>query len=264
MTRPRRGASFWAVFLIVLGVILLLQNLDAIGHVYVGPVILIGLGIAVVASAVFGRSGTGASGGAIPLDGATSATIRIDHGAGELRLTAGASPGNLLDGEFFGSVEQVVNRSGDRLDVRIRADRDVWEWWWANRRGLDWRIALASDVPTSLEIHAGASSSDLNLHDLAVTDLVLETGASKTEITAPARGRSSVRVRAGAASVRIRIPGGTAARIERGGLGLASLDVDTHRFPSLGGNVYQSPDYGDAADRVDVRVEGGAASFSVA
>jgi hypothetical protein len=263
LNRPPRRADFWATLLIGLGILLLLRNLDLIGDVAVAPVILIVVGLAVLGSAVFGRSGTKASAGAIPLDGAASATIRIDHGAGELRIAAGPAPGNLLDGQFLGPVEQQVHRAGDRVDVRIKADSGVWDWWWANRRGLDWRIAIASGVPTSLEIHAGASSSDLDLHDLAVTDLLLETGASKTEVTAPARGRSSVRVRAGAASVRIRIPGSTAARIESGGLGLASLAVDQRRFPSLGGNVYQSPGYDEAADRVDVRVEGGAASFSV-
>ena len=55
----------------------------------------------------------------------------------------------------------------------------------------------------------------LDLRDLKVTDLKLETGASATEVTLPASaGFTRVKVQAGAARVDMRVPGGVAARIK--------------------------------------------------
>ncbi len=68
-------------------------------------------------------------------------------------------------------------------------------------------------------------------------------------------------VDAGAASVAFVVPDGVAARISAD-TGLASVNVDTRRFPSAGGG-YESPDYASATDRLDLRIKGGLAEFTV-
>jgi len=67
--------------------------------------------------------------------------------------------------------------------------------------------------------------------------------------------------RSGAATVRIRVPDGVAARI-RPSLGAATLNVRGARFPWQGG-TYQSPDYDTAANRVDLDIDAGAATIDV-
>jgi hypothetical protein len=59
----------------------------------------------------------------------------------------------------------------------------------------------------------------------------------------------------------LRVPPGVAARVE-GVMGLGKPDVDTARFPKVDGG-YQSSDFAQAADRVDVRVDGGVGSVTV-
>jgi hypothetical protein len=93
--------------------------------------------------------------------------------------------------------------------------------------------------------------------------LILETGASSTEIDLPERaGTTSVRVRAGAAGVVLNVPRGVAARV-RGSAGIATIDVDTRRFPHVGEKEYRSPDFDTAANRVDIDIETGVGSVAV-
>jgi len=103
----------------------------------------------------------------------------------------------------------------------------------------------------------------LNLRDLQVKELYLQTGASATEIDMPARaGEVRATLRSGAASVVVRIPENVAAQIHTHG-GLSSVSVDTQRFPQVGEGDFRSPDYGMAANRIDLDVETGVGSFRV-
>ncbi len=113
-----------------------------------------------------------------------------------------------------------------------------------------------------LKCETGASKSVLDLRDLKVSELKLETGASATEVTLPANaGYTRVKVQAGAARVDIRVPGGVAARVKASGA-LASVNVDETRFPGFD-NRYQSPDYETAANKVDIDVETGVGAVTI-
>jgi hypothetical protein len=95
-----------------------------------------------------------------------------------------------------------------------------------------------------------------------VTELKLKSGASSTQMTLPAHaGHTRAQIESGAASVNVRIPEGVAARI-RTRAGLASIQVDTQRFPRSG-EYYQSPDYEAAEHRVDLDVQTGVGSVDV-
>ncbi len=85
-------------------------------------------------------------------------------------------------------------------------------------------------VPTALTLNVGANKSMLDLRDLNLTDLKLETGASDTHVTLPARGRYRADFDLGAASLNITIPDGLSARI-RASVGVADFKVDESRFP---------------------------------
>jgi hypothetical protein len=78
----------------------------------------------------------------------------------------------------------------------------------------------------------------------------------------PAHGVSLLDVEAGAASVNIRVPEGTAARI-RAEQGVNSVKVDTTRFPRLDSGLYQSPNFDTAVDRAEINIESGLGSVTV-
>lgn len=262
----RRSALFWGVVLVLLGTLLLLQNM-AILTVKVWNVIwpsfLILLGLWTLWGVLAPRSATVQS-VSIPLEGASRARVRVSHGAGQLVIKRGAGSGELVNGSFGGGLDYHARREGDELNVKMRVPHDDFffaPWGWG-RGALDWSFSLNDGLPIALELHTGASDMQLDLADLRVTDLRLETGASSTRLTLPAQaGHTRVDIQAGAASINIRIPPGVAARIRATG-GVSSIDVDQSRFPRAGG-VYQSADYDTAANKAEMDVQMGAGSVDI-
>jgi hypothetical protein len=206
--------------------------------------------------------------GALSLDNATRARIRLEHGAGQLTVRSGTDPSLLLDGDFGEYAEMEFRRHGEQADVVVRPIGSGWRawidptYWWGPRRPFDWEVQLNPTIPLALEFATGASRSLLDLSGLRVTDIVLNTGMSDTELILPAAaGSTRLDVHSGLADVRIRVPPGVAASI-RGELGLGSLNVDQSRFRPIA-HGYESPDFATATNRVEIRIEGGLESVTV-
>jgi hypothetical protein len=260
-----RNRLFWPLLLIVFGVLLLLDNFNLLpgsAWNYLWPIVLIFLG----ASLLLSR-------GAQPepvedattLEGARSGRISFKHGAGELVVHGGAPADLLYSGLFAGGVEKRLDRQHDRLSVTLAARTPDWFRWpgaMFGSRGLNWDVRLNEAVPLALSLESGASAARLDLANVRVTDLKVETGASSTNVVLPARaGHTLARINSGAAAVDITVPEGVAARI-RGTMAVGSLDVDQRRFPRANG-AYESPDFVTAENRVDLQVEGGVGSVRV-
>ncbi len=254
------GGYVWPLLLIAIGGVLLLQDLDALPDEDVlVPVIVIAIGVGLALSALSQRRGGPAEPVSVPLDGATEARVRLEHGAGRLLVSAGDGPA-LLEGTCAGGVETEVERSAGRVDVRLRG-RPGFPWGAGRERGFEWDLRIARHVRVALEVRSGASESDLDLTNVHLTELEIHTGASKTAARLPASGRYAVRVAGGAASIELRVPEGVAARVESRG-GLSDVKVDERRFPRWGGE-WRSADYDTAEHRADIRLDTGAASVEV-
>jgi hypothetical protein len=264
----RANRLFWPLALVILGVLFLLDNLGILKGVSIWgifiPVLLILGGLSVLANSFryAGRHGE-TTALSIPLEGSENAHLKISYGAGQFALGAGAASGQLLSGTFDGGVDHDARRGGGGLDVKLSGPSDFAGIpWWEFGGGRKWDIHLNGGVPLALDVEVGAAESKIDLTDIRVTDLKLQTGASGTDLWMPARaGQTHAKVSAGVASINIKIPSEVAARIEWEG-GLSTIDVDTRRFPQSG-KVYQSPNYADAANRIDLRVEMGVGSVQV-
>jgi hypothetical protein len=110
-------------------------------------------------------------------------------------------------------------------------------------------------------LNVGANKSMLDLRDMSITDLKLETGASDTKLTLPSKGRFRADLDLGAASLEVIVPDGLSARIHAS-VGAVDMKVDQARFPR-NGNYYQSSDYDTAVNSVDMTIDAGAASIQV-
>lgn len=259
----RNGQLVWGVILLLLGGVLLanamgvtLPNGNSLMSLF-WPLLLIGFGIWVLAG-VFMRGRVDEESASIDLQGASSASLRINHGAGELHLHSGASSNELVRGTFAGGLEHKASRNGDRLDVKMRPARDVMTFpFFGPRFSLDWDVALNSSIPTDLDFNLGANKSTIDLRDLNVTGLRFKTGASDSNITLPASGRLNADFEIGAASLTLIVPDGVAIRV-RATLGAGDMSVDRSRFPKD-----ESPDFDTAANAVDINIKGGACSVRV-
>lgn len=268
----RRAGTFWGVLLIMVGGLFLLNTLDILSFDVwrlFWPLILILGGLWILVGLTGGRrdfSGEPEQ-ATIPLEGASRAHVRVQHGAGRLYVSGRAGEGELLSGTFGAGLDARVRREGDGLRVRLEPARD--SWWgmfsprmWRGRGPIDWDFSLNGDVPLSLKLECGAGETRLDLTDLRVTDVDLQTGASSTELSLPATaGHTRVKIRAGMAAVNVRVPDGVAARIRASG-GMADISVDRERFPGSG-KLFQSPDYDTAENKVEIDAETGMGALKI-
>jgi hypothetical protein len=266
--RMRNGSVFWGIGLVLLGGLLLLQTTGMIApgvNVWAifWSLVLVLFGV----NLLLRSTGRGAKlyheTREEPLNGARQAELRFHHGAGELRVDASATPDALFTGTFGGGIDARVQHSGDTARAELRTPADNFPMVGFTGAGeLNWQVGLNPNLPLSLHFELGASHNLLDLRALQVKELRLQTGASRTEIDFPERaGSTRATIRSGAASVVLRVPAGVAARIHAQG-GLASIQVDTQRFPRLGSD-YASPDYDTAPNRLDIDVETGVGAVEV-
>jgi hypothetical protein len=263
----RRNQLFWGFVLLVAGGLMLanemgvrLPNGMSLMDIF-WPLILI-FGGAWVIFGVFLRGNVEVQNAIIDLQGASSANLKISHGAGEFKLHGGALANEMAHGSFSGGLEHKATRNGDKLEVRMKPAKDFMDFpFFVPRAQLDWDVSLNSQTPIALTLNLGANKSILDLSDLNITDLKLETGASDTRLILPAHGRFQADLDLGAAALEVTIPEGLSARI-RASLGAADIKVNESRFPR-NGSYYQSPDFESAANAVEMTIDAGAASIKI-
>jgi len=260
-----RGQVFWGILLLLAGFVFLLDSLGLLGTMQawdlIWPLGLIALGVWTLWGTVFRRA-PAMEHVRVPLDGATKARVRMSHGAGRLGLAAGATPDVLLEGDCGGGLDLNTQARGDELEVRMSVPVQVFPFSWSPGYTLDWNLRFNPETTLELELEAGAGETRLDLSELSVHHLRLKTGASHSVITMPASaGFTRAEISSGAAQVDIHIPSGVAASIRTSG-GLSSFQVDQARFPRFG-DRYQSPDYDEALNKVELDVDMGVGSVNI-
>ena len=159
------------------------------------------------------------------------------------------------------------SRDGDKSIVKLQHQSRVFPimfspWISGAKNRLEWDLKLSDDIPLGLVVKSGANETRLNLTDLQVKNLQVETGASATGIhLSDCTPLSKISIKAGAASVKINVPDNISAKIRVTG-GLMDASVDKERFPKRGG-FYQSPDYDSADFKADIRINIGVGSVVV-
>jgi hypothetical protein len=255
----RRGEIFWGSLLILLGVLFFLHTAGYLtGDVFswFWPFAVIAIGVWILMGSFVARVNfDSAEKFSIPLQGAKEAQLEINHGAGQIDLSAGADAGDFLTGIAGVGMNQSSHLDGDKLEVEIDAGPSFMPF--IGPEGGVWQFHLNPDLPTSLDIDAGASRLNLDLRDLQVKYLSFDGGASHITLTLPAHVENMVAdLEAGAASIELNVPQGVGLRLRLKSVG--TLTIDEARFVPHEGRTYQSTDYDTAKYRAEVNIEGGA------
>ena len=266
----RSSRLFWAVMLVGFGFVLLANNLGIITvnvWRFFWPVFLIGLGIWFLIGTATGSMEVEMVEGSVDLDDSESASIVVKHGAGKLNLSGIVEPGKLVSGSFAFGLDARISKSGNKINAVLQPQHHsfpdvLFPGNWIGGKGLLWEFGLSNELPLDLVFEVGAVDAHLDLTALQVKNISLQTGASSTNLKLPAAaGLTYLKIEAGAASIDIQVPEGVAARVETSA-GLASINVDQDRFPKQGG-VYQSGNYEDAENKVDIRIETGMSTIEI-
>ena len=202
--------------------------------------------------------------------------MAVDIGFGSLTIDSlpSNSP-NLVEWSLeapCGGAVTSFNRYDDSATLDVTMDPGSF----ACQLGADWRVSLSRVPDVYIDIDTGASSIELDLTDLRVPVLNVNAGAASVDIRMPAdAGPAEAVISAGASSIDLRIPDGVPARILNDSA-LSSIDVSS-RFQSLEGafsagqtvmrrdpgDIFQSPGYREAENRVSIELNVGVSSVSV-
>jgi hypothetical protein len=300
----RRGV-FWPLLLIAIGLVFLLGNFGLISGIswiailslwplllvligldiafarrwplatLAAEVLVIAAGLALVATTpTFGFLGFSADGGngvadvSAPRGVATAMSLTLNGGAGRYRVSGGAT--DLVDAHSA-NPDLRLRTSGPATRPDLRVDQVGPEGFFRRGGQADIEVQLASDVPVSFTMNSGAGEFDVDLSEVKVTEVRVNTGASTLRLVLPnPTGDVAVRISAGASSVIVTVPDGVDARVSTSG-GLLSLRSDNVRVGEGGGtggciacgSAVQTSGYGDAKDRVTVTMTAGASSITV-
>ncbi len=238
---------FWPVLLVLIGLDMLVGRRSGIGAAVVGLITILALvGIVWAASYItvypfvgFGLSTSpaGVTDLSTELGDLQRATVRLEAGAADIKLSALESASGLLAGGQVTSnrtISKSLTRSNGvgRLNISGSAQPGR-DFFFGGVTGEDWDLRLTPKIPLTLEVAIGAASSTLDMRDLKVEQFRIDSGASSIRITTPQSGQTRGVIKTGAASIVVEIPAGVAARIEVDG-GLSSVSVDQARFPKSG------------------------------
>lgn len=114
-----------------------------------------------------------------------------------------------------------------------------------------WEFFIAPQIPLSLQVSQGVGSANLDLAELSLTDLNLSLGAGQITVSLPDGQSVSGKLSGGLGQVLVMVPPGAGVRIQSG-TALAAFSAPPGYEQS--GNVYTSPNYSTAEERIDLEL----------
>jgi uncharacterized membrane protein YhaH (DUF805 family) len=295
--RRHYRSFFWPVFLIVIGLIALLVDLNVISadRLYrladLWPLILIVIGLElIVRRAVHGAAvdvasvlilviaGVGAiayvaAGSAIPngtqtlsaSDSAgtlTAASLNVEVGAADLTVVGDSA----LGADLYRTVitysgpkpEVALDRSTGELRISQQGEFGIF-----GSRHLSIDLHINPSVAWSFSLNSGATNATMKLAGVKVTSVEANSGAIRLDLTlGPPKGIVSIQANGGAPNLRVHRPSGIAVSVQLSG-GALNLTADGHHTASLGSASWQSDGYSSATDAYSIEVNGGACNVTV-
>jgi hypothetical protein len=230
-----------------------------------------------------------------PLNGATTANIEIDTGTGNLTVDdvpedmQVLASGALQYFEKQGRPAEFFSAEGGRATVKLTATAAGRPWlrfpWDACLGGTEWQIHLNPSVPSEITARTGGGNVKLNLADMSLTSLSADTGGGNMDLILPEHaenlpvkartgggnisievgdaitGTNRVEANSGAGNVVVELPRGIPARVNAS-TGMGKVIVEPC-YSKIGAHMYQSTDYEDAANKLEISVHSGAGNVSV-
>ncbi len=291
----RNGLGVWPLALIVVGVVLLAANLGwfnafaLLSLLQYWPVALIAVGVdlitrgryrtpiviaaVVVALALWSADdglrslvGTTTAGETVTVQhelmDAASARVTLDLGVGRVRVDGAAPSGVLATGSIRTgrgeTIEQAYGRENGAALLELRSRQTPGTSIGTNET-RSWELSLTREVPLALRVNAGVGETRIDLRTTQLIDASFRGGVGGSELFLPA-GDYAASVDVGVGATTVRLPPEAAARVTvTTGLGRATVQGEWRRD----GDVYTTPGYEAASQRVELRISGGVGAVTV-
>lgn len=257
----------WPLILIAFGLEILVGRKSTVGALLIAGLLLVALATALAVWAWKPYAGQTITTETISrsLQGAREANVSLDFGAGTFTLGDLSDSSDLISGSIERGAGETITQdfytSGDTAFLTIKSKSEwVIPFWDDAQWHRSWDLNLNRSVPVDLSINTGVGEATLDLEKLNLTNFDLNTGAGNTDVTMPANGNFNASIDAGVGNLTLTIPEGMAARIQIDS-GLGNTDVAgeyTHK-----GDLYESPGYDEAANRIDLDIDGGVGNITI-
>ncbi len=249
--------QLWPVLLIAAGLDLLLGRRSIWGSI-LASVLVIG----VLAGALWLAASDQVPGGAgqvaqeiqQPLGEATSAEVQLSPAIGRLAIEALPEAANLVEGTIYHNQNEEVQETfedGTRASYSLRSEGGNWVPFGTSGLSRLWELGLTPGAALDLEADVALGEVHLDLTGLQLERLKVSIGLGGTQVTLPTSGSFEGSVESGIGVTEIVVPDGMAVRIEANtALAFRNMPDDYEQD----GNVFTSPGFDDAENRVELTV----------
>jgi spore germination protein GerM len=188
------------------------------------------------------------------------AKIQIDSGMGNMSLY-GEKMDNLIQGNLSTNFAKVVSDSeliGNVQNVNIVVDGNNK---WKDSPKNELNLGINKDVVLDLVYSSGASSNKLDLSEVKAESVIVHTGASNLNLKmGDIVDKSNVTIEAGASSIIINLPSTIEAKVL---VESALSSKELNGLSSVGDNIYKTTNYDLGKKKVDIAIKAGMANIVV-
>ncbi len=233
MRSRSRAPWLWALILIAVGVVLLLDNfllldLDAADY---WPFLLVVIGAQILLRGDVGLSWAAHTFG-ITRGSVRSGSLEVESGEIDVQLRVLRKPGRLVAGQYTARSRPGLSVRNNQATLTLRRG-DTWPLSLA-----DWDVGLADDLPWDLLISSFLGRLELDLRGLSVRRAYISSGLGHVHLACPEAADEAIYARSALGDVWISIPEDSRAviRVEAGPL--ARVRADSNRFEEVEPGVY--------------------------
>jgi hypothetical protein len=186
--------------------------------------------------------------------------VNLTFGANRLNINSLDNNDDLFDLnlDYRGKMPEVIyNKRESRAELLVRQTRQV-----NVGTGSDiWDINLTKNTPLDINIKGGAGDLLLNLEKLKVDRLNIDAGLGQLNIRYPDYDNET-EISAGAGNIKLIVPATAALRIETNTV-INSNNFDEVGLIKLYDNVFQSKNYGEVENKIDIKISTSAGNIKV-
>ncbi len=290
------GSVFWGLLFVLVGTLLLLDNLGFVTTHFANiwqlwPVLIIGAGLSllslrgwigglvsfVAAIALLGLvtltlvdnpiypglrdATTQTTTVSDAADGAKQLQVTIDTGAADITLSSSRDRRGVqaIQESTQPSLAKSATTDGDKRSVVFSTDAPRAAWLRNTQNSL--AFDFTRSIPVALSIDTGATSVSGDLSQVRLSSLAIDTGASSIDLRLGMRQqRQEITLDGGASKITLHIPKQAGVRVESSD-GLTQTDFEG--LDKVSDSRYESSDFDDAKTQITIRTDLGVSRFEI-
>ena len=196
-------------------------------------------------------------------DAVKQAEININAGASSIQIGT-ISTDLVADVEFESNIASLSETSklvGDSQQIALAMKSGENNGWMIGDVRNIWNIDLTTDLPLTLNIDAGASSSDIDMSGSKLKNMYIKTGASSAIIKLGDKEKiTNINIESGVSNIVVKVPKSSVVQLLSDN-GLTSNNLAD--LVNVGNNRYESPSYSQSAKQINIISKIGLSSFTI-